>query len=115
MIAYSDEESLRDVIATRSIIACGFASREDALGWDSCAPPSVALRRMSQATIGERAQRYQQGRSWAELRKETDSVLRRLGRFLVTSSGDVVTSAIVTFSSRNAISAAIRFALGSPI
>jgi hypothetical protein len=30
VIAYSDEESLRDLIAGPSIIACGFASREEA-------------------------------------------------------------------------------------
>jgi hypothetical protein len=30
VIAYSDEESLRELIAGPSIIACGFASREEA-------------------------------------------------------------------------------------
>ena len=38
-IAYGNEESLRDVIAAPSIIAFGFASREEALaGFAGCLP-----------------------------------------------------------------------------
>jgi hypothetical protein len=115
VIAYPNEESLRDLIAAPSIVAVGFSSREDAVaGSRACVPTAVTCQRMPEAMAGE-TENHQQGLSWAERRGETESVLRRLGRFLATSCSEVVTSASVIFSSSNFVSAAIRIALGSSL
>jgi hypothetical protein len=116
VIAYSNEKSLRDLIAAPSIIAVGFFSREEAVsGIRPCLPNAVACQRMQERMAGRKTERYQQGIGWAELPGDTGEVLRRLGRFLVTSYSDFITSAIVIFSSGGTLSAAIRMALGSPV
>jgi hypothetical protein len=116
VIAYLNEQSLRDLIAAPSIVALGFSSREEAVtGRRACVPSTVAYQRMPEAMAGGETETYQQGLSWAEQRRETGSVLRRLGRFVATSFSDVVTSAMVVFSSGNFVSAAIRIALGSSL
>jgi hypothetical protein len=119
VIAYPNEESLRDLIAAPSIIAVGFSSRAEAIaGSRACIPTAVAYRRMPEAMAGRETERHQQGPSSAALGGETGSVLRRLRRlrrFLVISCSDVVTSGIVIFSSRNTFSATIRIAMGSSV
>jgi hypothetical protein len=116
VIAYSHKQSMRDLIAAPSIVAFGFSSREEAAaGSRACVPTAVADQRMPEAMAGGETDKHQQGLSWAERRGETVSVLRRLGRFLVTSCRDVVTSAVVIFSSSNTVLAAIRMALGSSV
>lgn len=114
VIAYPDEKSLRDTFAASSIIAFGFATRDQARvdGRTSLAT-AVADRRTTKTRPLTEINRPQAGLNWAEPRGETGSVLRRLGGFLVISCRDVVTSAIVIFSSSNTVSAAIRMALGS--
>jgi hypothetical protein len=114
VIAYPNEDSLRDLIAARSIIAVGFSSREEAVaGSRASVPTAVAYQRMPEAMAGGGIERYEQGLNWAERRGEIGSTLRRLAGFLVTSCSDIATTAIVIFSSRNAFSAVIRMALGS--
>jgi hypothetical protein len=114
VIAYPNEASLRDFIAAPSIIAVGFSSREEAVAGGRVPVPTViSHQRMPEATVGAGTERYQQGLNWAERRGETGSTLRRLARFLFTSYSDVATTATAIFFSRNAVSAAIRMALGS--
>lgn len=116
VIAYPDEESLRDLIAAPSILAVGFSTREEAIsGTRSWVPKAVAYRQMPEAMSGEETEKHQRRLSRAERRGETGSALRRLGRFLVGCFSDVVTSATVVFSSRDFVSAAIRMALGSSV
>ena len=116
VIAYSNEKSLRDLIEASSIMAVGFSSREEAVsGNRPCLPNAVACQRMPERMAGRKTERYQQGIGWAELQGDTGAVLRRLGRFVVTSYSDFITSAIVIFSSSGTLSAAIRMALGSPV
>jgi len=116
VIAYPNEQTLRDLIAAPSIVAFGFSSREEAVaGSRACVRTAGAYQRMPEAMAGSETERRPQGLSWAEWRGETGSALRRLRRFLVTSCSDVVTSAIVIFSSGNTVSAAIRMALGSSV
>jgi hypothetical protein len=116
VIAYPNEESLRDLIAAPSIIAVGFSSREEAVaGSRDPFPTAIAYQRMLEAMAGRVTERHQQGFNWAERRGETGSILRRLARFLVTSYSDLATTAIVIFSSRNAVSAVIRMALGNSV
>jgi hypothetical protein len=114
VIAYPNEESLRDLIAAPSIIAVGFSSREQAVaGGRVCVPTAAAYQPGPEP--GGRPETHQQGLDWEEQRGEAHSVLRRLGRFLVTAYSNVLTTAIVIFSSRNTYSAAIRIAMGSSV
>jgi hypothetical protein len=112
VIAYPNEEALRDLIAAPSIIAVGFSSREEAVAAGRAwVPTAMAYQRMPEAIAGRGIERDQQARNCAERRRETGSTLRRLARFLVTSYSHAATTAIVIFSSKNAVSAVIRMAL----
>jgi hypothetical protein len=114
VIAYPNEESLRDLIAAPSIIAAGFASREEAVvGSRASVPTAVRYQRTPEALAGGEIERAQQELNWAERRGEAGSTLRRLARFVAKSYSDVATTIIVIFFSRNAVSAVIRMALGS--
>jgi len=116
VIAYPNEASLRDLIAAPSILAVGFSSREEAVAdGRACVPTSVSYRQIPEAIAGGGTERYLQGFNWAERRREIGSSFRRLARFLVTSYSDVATTVMVIFSSRNAVSAVVRMALGSSV
>jgi hypothetical protein len=116
VIAYPNEESLRDLIAAPSIVALGFSSREEAAASNrASAPAAAACEQLSKAVAGRGTETCQQGLRWEEERGKTGLALRRLARFLVTSYNDVITSATVIFSSGNAVSAVIRMAMGSSV
>ncbi|MGA7930048.1 MAG: hypothetical protein WCA20_29155 [Candidatus Sulfotelmatobacter sp.] len=113
VIAYPNEKSLRELIAAASIIAVGFSSREEAVGGRASMSTAIYRQQMPETIAGGGTQGYRQRLSWAERRREIGSILRRLGRFLVTSYSHVATTVIAIFFSRNAVSAVIRMALGS--
>jgi hypothetical protein len=115
VIAYPNEESLRDLIAAPSIVALGFSSREEAVAGNSACAPTFVAYQMPEAMASGEMERNQHGLEWAERQGETSSTLRRLARFFAISYRDVATTAVVIFSSRNAISALIRTALGSSV
>src|SRR6266576_3822931 len=76
VIAYPNEQSLRDVIAEPSIVAFGFSSREEAVaGGRACVPTSIAYQQTLETVIGGKTETHQQALTWAELREETCSVL----------------------------------------
>jgi hypothetical protein len=52
---------------------------------------------------------------WADRRAEIGSALRRAAEFLVGSYSGIARTALVIFSSTNAVSAVIRMALGSSV
>ena len=91
VIAYPNEESLRDLIAAPSIIAAGFSSREEA---------AAGSRASIAPTVG---------------RQQRASVFRRLTRLIVSSYGEIAATVIIIFSSRNAVSAVLRMALGGSL
>ena len=91
VIEYANKESLSDLIAAPSILAAGFASREDAL----------ASSRTFMA--GGVAERYRQRLNLGN---------RRVTRFLTASYNHVAITAAVLFSSRRLVSTIIRMALG---
>jgi hypothetical protein len=95
VIEYTNQESLSDLIAAPSIIAAGFASREDAV-----------------ASGRALAVSYRRALSRVERRGEVSSTLRRLARFLASSYGDAAVIAAVIFSSKSLLSTVIRTALG---
>ena len=107
VIAYPNEKTLREAFAASSIVAFGFATRDEAI--EAVADPPIT------ETMTTEINKPSQRPNWAEPRKEKDSILRRLGRFLVSSWSGVVTSAIVMLASTNTISSAIRMALGSSV
>ena len=114
VIAYPNQESLRDLIAAPSIIAIGFSSREEAVAGGRVPVPTViSHQQMPKFTLGAGTERYQQGLNWAGHRGKIGSTLRRLARFLLTSYSDVGTTVTAIFFSRNVASAVIRMALGS--
>ena len=116
VIAYSNEASLRDLIAAPSIIAIGFSSREEAVaGGRVPVPTGTSHQQMPKFTLGAGTEKYQQGLNWEQHRADKRSALRRLVQFLVASYGDVAAAAIAIFFSRNAVSAIIRIALGSSV
>jgi hypothetical protein len=113
VIAYSDEASLRDLIARPSIIACGFSSREEAqTNIDADVWPAAAWKKTPRGSTFDRAEKYQRG---------VLSPKRRLGvGFNLTQTGTVVrgflqaavAGAILIFYSRNAVSTIIRSLVG---
>ena len=105
VIAYSNEASLRDLIAAPSILATGFSSREKAAAGGRPSVPTTTAQRMPEVIPSGAAQRHQHRLNWV--------TLRTLSRFIVTSYSDVATAAIAIFFSRNAVSSVIRIVLGS--
>jgi hypothetical protein len=110
VIAYPSEKSLRDLFAAPSIVAFGFATRDEAIVAGGASFTTAVADQRTTETNGS-----EQGLNWAKLQGVTGSLLRRLAKFLVTSYGEVVISLIVIFSSGNTISTAIRMALGSSV
>jgi hypothetical protein len=109
VIAYSDEESLRELIAGPSIIACGFASREeaqtniDADFW-TAAPWKQTL---SGPTV-DGIEKYQRGVLSAKRRLGSSFNLTQTGRLVRGFLQAAVAGAILIFYSRNAVSTVIR-------
>jgi hypothetical protein len=116
VIAYANEKSLRDLLAARSIIAVGFPSREKAVAGRNCSMrPAAASYEQMRETIAVWSEKCLQVFKWVDRRAEIGSALRRVAGFLVSSYSDVSTTALVIFSSANAVSSLIRMALGSSI
>jgi hypothetical protein len=108
-IAYPDEESLRELIAGPSIIACGFASREeaqvivDADFWTAAAWKQAPR---------DRAEKYQRGVLSAKWRLGAWFNLTQTGRIVRGFLQAAVAGAILIFYSRNAVSTVIRSFVG---
>lgn len=109
VIAYSNEGSLRGLIAAPSIIALGFSSRESAAISGVRFPADGAYQR------AENTETHRQSLTLPERRGKPGSGLQRLARFLLASYRHVAATAIAIFFSRSAASAVIRVALGSSL
>ena len=109
VIAYPDEESLRELIAGPSIIACGFASREEAqtsIDTDFCTVSAC------KKTPRDGAEKYQRGVLSAKPSLAAGFNLRRTGRIVRGVLQGAVAGVILIFYSRNAVSAVIRSFVG---
>jgi hypothetical protein len=115
VIAYPNEKSLRALFAAPSIVAFGFATRDEAAVAGTASFPIVADQQTSKIIAGAETNRSQHELNSAQPRGKTGSALRRLGRFLVTFCSDSSNLAIVIYSSSNTVSTAIRMALGSSL
>jgi hypothetical protein len=109
VIAYPDEESLRELIAGPSIIACGFASREEAqVNVDADFWTAAAWKQ----TPRDRAEKCQRGVLSAKLRLGAGFDLTQTRRIFRGFLQAAVAGAILIFYSRNAVSTIIRSFVG---
>lgn len=116
VIAYRSEKSLRDAFAASSIVAFGLSTRGEAMAAGRTSSPTpVAVQRIKKVATAEKTNLPQHRLDRAQARREPKSVVRIMRNFLVRSFSELVTSAVVIFSSPNTVSAAIRMALGSSI
>jgi hypothetical protein len=114
VIEYRDEETLRELIATPSIVAIGFASREDAITRiEACFSVSTPWHQVQEAIPGDgtgcdrpvshsAAQWSTRGFSFAGTLRTSRRVLQ-----------NAVTATILGFYSRNAVGALIRAFVGA--
>lgn len=116
VIAYPSEKSLRDAFAASSIVAFGLSTRDEAIAAGRMFfPRPVSVQRIKDVTTAGRTNLPQRKPDRAHARRKTKSVVQIVRRFLVRSFSELVTSAVIIFSSPNTVSAAIRMALGSSI
>jgi hypothetical protein len=109
VIAYRDEESLRELITRPSIMACGFASREEAqANIDADFWTAAAWKK----TPKDRAEKYQREVVSAKRRLEAGFNLTQTGRIVRGFLQAAVAGAILIFYSRNAVSTVIRSFVG---
>jgi hypothetical protein len=109
VIAYPDEESLRELIAGPSIIACGFTYREEAqANIDADFWTAAARKQTSGGPTVNGAEKYQRGVLSARRRLGTGFNLTQTGRTVLGFLQAAVAGAILIFYSRNAVSTAIR-------
>ena len=114
VIAYPNEESLRDLIAAPSIVAFGFASRDEAIvGGGASFPNATVNQRRPKTMAGPETNNPR--RLERQRRGEPGSLSQKVTRFVSTSCSDVLIWATVIFSSSSFVSTAIRVALGSSV
>jgi len=102
VLAYYEEKSLRDLIAAPSIIAVGFASREQAAAnIEDCLPAVAARAQVPTATIENRRDKCQHRCHPAKRRFGARSALPRLRRWLNRDLQRGVAGPILIFDSRN--------------
>ncbi len=112
VIAYPDEESLRDLIAGPSIIACGFGSREEAQTNIDADFWTVAARKQTSGRTVDGAETYQRGTLSAKRRLGTAFNLAQTGGGIRGFLQAAVAGAILILYSRNAVSTVIRSLVG---
>ena len=109
VIAYPDEESLRELITGPRIITCAFAYREEAqAGIDGDFRTAAASEQTSGGTTVDGAEKYQRGVLSAKRRVGRGFNLTQTRRIVRALLQAAVAGAILIFYSRNAVSAAIR-------
>src|SRR5271169_1644103 len=108
VIAYPDEESLRELIAGPSIIACGFATHEEAhANIDADYWTAEACKQTSGPTV-DGAENYQRGVLSAKRRLGNGFNLTQAWRIVRAFLQAAAAGAVLIFYSRNAVSTAMR-------
>ena len=109
VLAYHNQQSLRDLIAAPCIAAFGLSSREEAAARTKL---SVSMATHSEAsartTVVKRTGEHQHGPPRGEQRSETCSASPTIRRLLAAFYSDAVAAGILAFFSRNIFSTAIR-------
>ena len=109
VVAYSDEQTLRDLLAEPSIVSFGYHCREDAIAsLDECAPTGPGLPANLSAALVEMADRShnQSGMTQSQLRHGFDLAKRR--EFVWGLLKKSFTTAISIFYSKHLLCMAIR-------
>jgi hypothetical protein len=114
-MACPKEESLRDLIAAPSIVAFGFASREEAVVGGIASFPNAVVDQRTPETMARAETNRSRHRPNGQSTGETGSMLQNVKIFLSTSCSDLATWTSVILSSSNFVSTAIRMALGSSV
>ena len=113
VFAYSDEESLRDLIAKPSIIASGFASREQAEANINTVSRIAVWKRIQNTFVFGRVQkdlrRLLFAKSFFGAASELTHKVSRVRDFVASA----VAAGTFTFYSRSAVFSVLRFLLGS--
>jgi len=116
VIAYSDEESLRDLIAGASIVGCGFASREEAQAKiDANFWTGAVWKRTSKGAAVEAAEKSQPGVLPAKRRLGVAFALTQTRRTVRGFFQAAVAACVLVFYSRNAVSTLIRLFIGGSL
>ena len=109
VIAYTDEESLRELIAGPNINACGFASREEAqANIDADFWTAAAWERTCRGLTVVGAEEYPRGAFSAMRRIGAAFDLTHTGRIVHRFLRAAIAAATLIFYSRNAVSTVIR-------
>jgi hypothetical protein len=109
VLAYCNEQSLRDLIAAPCIAAFGFSSHEEAAARTKPSVSMTAIQKQApRATVVERTEEHQPGPHQGEQRPETCSASPTICQLLAAFYSDAVAAGIFLFFSRNIFSTAIR-------
>ena len=108
IIAYHDEETLRDLIAAPSIVALGYSSRADALkNIDRCVTTKTSLKRLKMASLHPNMTFLTECR--AALRQLAGGFgLSGTSRIMHSVLHNGLAGALVFFYSKNVLSSTIR-------
>lgn len=108
IIAYHDEETLRDLIAAPSIVALGYSSRADALkNTDRCVTTKTSLKRLKMASLHPNMTFLTECR--AALRQLAGGFgLSGTSRMMHSVLHNGLAGALVFFYSKNVLSSTIR-------
>jgi hypothetical protein len=109
VLAYRDEQSLRDLIAAPCIAAFGFSSREDAEAGTKPSVSMAAIQKQTRSTTAvQRLEQREHGDQQVEQRSETCRPSSKVRRLLTAFYSEAVVAGILIFFSRNIFSTAIR-------
>jgi hypothetical protein len=109
VIAYPDEETLRDLIAAPSIVALGYTSRADALkNIDRCVTTKASLKRLLKtAVLHPNATFFTE--CWVALRRLAGGPgLSRTSQIMRNLLYNGLAAALIFFYSRNVLSSTVR-------
>jgi hypothetical protein len=114
VIAYSDERSLRDLIARPSIIACGFASHEEAQAKiDANLWRASVWKQTSRGLTFDEVEEYPREGAVAKRRLGCGFELTQTGALVRAIVQTAAATVVLIFYSRNAMSTVIRAFVGS--
>jgi hypothetical protein len=111
VISYSDEESVRDLLAGPNILACGFSSSRDAEAHISASLIAAAPR--AQPGSGPTATRNDPRPTLSREGREISFCLIQTCKILHKFSMAALAATVLVFYSRNAVSTVIRSLIGS--
>jgi len=109
VIAYPDEETLRDLIAAPSIVALGYASRADALkNIDHCVTTTASVKRLLKAAVLDTNMTFLTECRVALRRLAVGFGLSGTSKVMRNLLHNGLAAALIFFYSRNVLSSTVR-------